>query len=154
MHMVPVFKTPPEFNEKTPKRGKKERKMWGEKEKKERNFGLSGGGRSRGGWSGGGRSRGGRRGSWRVVLRTGVREKTKEKKKKEEKERKEVCVEREPRTAPMGHPDFVEEFLAWKELLFERIPAMEDLQSAWCEVRSPRAGPAPVTTPTRGDFLR
>ena len=36
---------------------------------------------------------------------------------------------------PIGHPDFVEEFLARKtrehELLFERIPAMEDLQSAW-----------------------
>ena len=36
---------------------------------------------------------------------------------------------------PINHPDFVEEFLARKtrehELLFERIPAMEDLQSAW-----------------------
>ena len=35
----------------------------------------------------------------------------------------------------IGHPDFVEEFLARitreHELLFERIPAMEDLQSAW-----------------------
>ena len=36
---------------------------------------------------------------------------------------------------PIGHPNFVEEFLARKtiehELLFERIPAMEDFQSAW-----------------------
>ena len=36
---------------------------------------------------------------------------------------------------PIGHPDFVVDFLARKtnehELLFERIPAMEDLQSAW-----------------------
>ena len=37
--------------------------------------------------------------------------------------------------APIGHPDFVAEFLAKKsrehEVLFDRIPAMEDLQSAW-----------------------
>ena len=36
---------------------------------------------------------------------------------------------------PIGHPDFVVDCLARKtsehELLFERIPAMEDLQSAW-----------------------
>ena len=80
------------------------------------------------------------------------------------------CVAREPRTAhfcprvqsfgvPIGHRVFVEEFLARKtrehELLFKRILAMEDLQSAWLvlllrsptcnflvEVRSPRVGPA------------
>ena len=37
--------------------------------------------------------------------------------------------------APIGHPDFAAEFLAKKsrehEVLFDRIPAMEDLQSAW-----------------------
>ena len=37
-------KTPPKFNERTPKREKKERKLWRETEKKERNFGRSGGG--------------------------------------------------------------------------------------------------------------
>ena len=32
-------KSPPRFNEKTPKRGQKERKMWREREQKARNFG-------------------------------------------------------------------------------------------------------------------
>ena len=53
---VPAFapsKTPPKFHEKTPKRGKKERNMWREREKT-RNVGRSGGGRSDGGrYSGG-----------------------------------------------------------------------------------------------------
>ena len=57
---VPAFKTPPKFNEKTPKRGRNNEHLWWEKGKKERNFGRSGGGRSGGGRSGGGQS-GGRR---------------------------------------------------------------------------------------------
>ena len=44
-------KTPTKFNERTPKREKKERKLWRERDKKERNFGRSGGGLSGGGGS-------------------------------------------------------------------------------------------------------
>ena len=40
---APVLQTPPKFNEKTPKRRKKE-KLWREREKKKRNFGRSWGG--------------------------------------------------------------------------------------------------------------
>ena len=55
---------PPKFNEKTPREGRKERILWREREKKERNFGRSGGrsreGRSREGRFREGRSREGR----------------------------------------------------------------------------------------------
>ena len=38
---VPAFKTPPKFNEKTPREGRKERILRREREKKERKFGRS-----------------------------------------------------------------------------------------------------------------
>ena len=46
-HLAPTLETPPKFHGKTPREREKERK-W-EREKKGRNFGLSGGGGSRGG---------------------------------------------------------------------------------------------------------
>ena len=52
-------KTPPKFHERTPRERKKKESCGGRREKKERNFGLSGGGLSGGGLSGGGLSIGG-----------------------------------------------------------------------------------------------
>ena len=46
---VPAFKTPPKFNEKTPRERQKERIRGREREKKAQNFGRSGGGGSSGG---------------------------------------------------------------------------------------------------------
>ena len=51
-------KTPTTFNEKTPRERKKNENCGGRREKKERNFGRSGGGLSGGGLSGGGLSSG------------------------------------------------------------------------------------------------
>ena len=52
-------KTPTKFHERTPREGKKNENCGGRREKKERNFGQSGGGLSGGGLSGGGLSGGG-----------------------------------------------------------------------------------------------
>ena len=52
-------KTPTKFNERTPRERKKNENCGGRREKKERNFGRSGGGLSGGGLSGGGLSGGG-----------------------------------------------------------------------------------------------
>ena len=43
----PALQTPPKFHKRTAKRGKKERKLWREREKKEQNSGRSGGGAKR-----------------------------------------------------------------------------------------------------------
>ena len=56
---APALQTPPKFHERIPTREKKERKLWRAREKKERNFGRSGGGGFGGGGSGGGGSGGG-----------------------------------------------------------------------------------------------
>ena len=56
---APALQTPPKFNERTPRERKKNENCGGRREKKERNFGRSGGGLSGGGLSGGGLSGGG-----------------------------------------------------------------------------------------------
>ena len=76
-------KTPTKFNERTPRERRKNENCGGRREKKERNFGRSGGGWSGGGWSSGGWSSGnGVQGSGFWAVQKQNEEMSKNKKKK------------------------------------------------------------------------